>query len=167
MSTQPGSSLDLLIDCLTRADVIVAGLYEACEEQKAALRDNDLQAIEESVKRVNKLLAELTAAEEERRRIQDTLDIELKLSPGGRLSDVIPHTSGAARETLETLLKKMRSKTELLKEVNKINAIMTRRALSINRLVLRAFNPVGELAYQGNGVIEQGTSIKKLINKTI
>ncbi|OPX88926.1 MAG: FlgN protein [Pelotomaculum sp. PtaB.Bin104] len=167
LDNRPVSSLDSLVDCLTREDGLMAGLYSACEEQMAALRDNDVEAIEAAVKRVNNLIADINAVEEERLRIQAALDTELGLSPGSRLADVLSHASGETREKLDMLLKKMRSKADLLSEVNKINAIMTRRALTLNRLILRAFNPVGELTYQGNGVVEQGASIKSLVNKTV
>jgi len=167
LDNRPGSFLDLLIDCLVREDGIMAGLYSACEEQMAALRDNDVEAIEKAVKRVNNLVTGLTAAEEERRQIQAALDIELGLSAGSTLADVLRHTSGKTKETLTTLLKKMRSKADLLREVNKINAIMTRRALTLNRLMLSAINPEEGLTYKVDGGVGQGSYKKMLVNKTV
>ncbi|OPX94323.1 MAG: FlgN protein [Pelotomaculum sp. PtaB.Bin104] len=168
MNNRPGDkTLDLLIDCLTREDGLMAGLYSACAEQMAALRDNNVEAIEEAVKRVNNLVTSLTTAEEERRRIQTALDAELGLSPGSTLADVLPHASGETKEKLNTLLKEMRSKADLLREVNKINAIMTRRALTFNRLILNAVNPEEGLTYGVDGGVGQGSYKKLLVNKTV
>lgn len=167
MDDRSGSTLDLLVDCLTREDGLMTGLYSACEEQMAALRDNDVNAIETAVKRINILVADMTAAEEERRRIQTALDNELGLAPGSTLADVLPYADGETRQKLDTLLKGMRSKTDLLREVNKINAIMTRRALTLNRLILNAVNPEEGLTYGVDGGVGQGNFRKLLVNKTI
>ncbi|MDF9409133.1 flagellar protein FlgN [Pelotomaculum isophthalicicum JI] len=168
MNNRPGGkTLDLLVDCLTREDGLMAGLYSVCEEQMAALRDNDVGAIEEAVKRVNSLIADMTAAEEERQRIQAALDTELGLSPGSRLADVLPYASGEIREKLDILLKGMRSKADLLREVNKINAIMTRRALTLNRIMLNAINQGEGLTYGVDGGVGQGSFKKLLVNKTV
>ncbi|OPX88168.1 MAG: FlgN protein [Pelotomaculum sp. PtaB.Bin104] len=145
----------------------MAGLYSACEEQMTALRNNDAEAIEAAVKRVNNMFADMTAVEEERLRIQAALDNELGLSPGGRLADVLPHASGETREKLDMLLKEMRSKADLLREVNKVNAIMTRRALTLNRIMLNAINQGEGLTYGVDGGVGQGSFKKLLVNKTI
>jgi len=167
LDNRPVGSLDSLVDCLTREDGLMAGLYSACEQQTAALRENDAEAIEAAVKQVNNLVADMTAVEEERRRIQAALEAELGLSHGSRLADVLPHASGGTKDKLETLLREMSSKADLLREVNKINAIMTRRALMFNRIILSAVNPEDGLTYGVNGGYDQGSNKKLLVNKTI
>lgn len=167
LDNQPQCAFDRLVDCLTREDGIMTGLCAACEAQMKALRDNDVPAIDLAVKEVYRLVAGLAAAEEERREIQAALDRELGLAEGSTLRDLLPHTSGVTKETLTILLKKMRSKADLLREVNNINAIMTKRALTFNRLILSAVNPDEGLTYRMDGGVGQGSYKELLVNKTV
>lgn len=167
MHVQTHSAWSRMVDCLYREDRLLSGLCATAEEQMVALSENDLKAIDTAVGRMNQLFAGISAIEEERRNIQETLDIEFGLDPNGALSKLIPHADAENGPKMDVLLKTMRSKAERLREVNQINAIMTKRALTFNRLILNSLVPEETVTYGAAGEVGPGGRNNGMINKTV
>lgn len=162
-----GSALDMLIDCLTRIDGVLADLTVACEEQMLALRDNDGPAIEKAVAHVNEFLAGMDEMEKERSRIKQSLDEQLELSADSSLAELISRVSAARGAKLNELLGKLRLQADRLREINRINGIMTKRALTVNQLLREALSPTEGVTYGDGGGFGRGVAKRSLINKTI
>lgn len=161
------SALDMLIDCLTRIDGVLANLTVACEEQMLALRDNDGPAIEKAVAHVNEFLVGMDELEKERSRVKQSLDEQLGLAADSSLAELISRVSAARGAKLNELLAKLRLQADRLREINKINGIMTKRALTVNRMIREALNPTEDVTYGEAGGFGQSVSKRSLLNKTI
>lgn len=160
--------LNNLFNLLRREDGLLGGLAAAARDQTVALKDNSLEAIRASVRRLNAIVAEMDELEKERLAVQEALERELGLAPGSALTDVIASTRGGEREKLAFFLDSMRGKARLLREANHINAAMNRQAMAFNRVVLKAIDPaIAGFTYGSRGAIERGAAVNPLFSKTV
>ncbi len=157
-----------LAEILARQGQLVKLQLNASQEQNAALRDFDTEKLDQAVKRLEELSAQMAELDSQREKVQQRLEKELGLKPGTPLSMLLPSAPLELVFKLKELTAQLKKDLQQLARVNEINNILTRQAMQLNEALLAIFKSGGNAkTYQNSGQVKDSGCSPAVLNKTV
>ncbi|MEW6698043.1 MAG: flagellar protein FlgN [Bacillota bacterium] len=155
-----------LLQILTALKEKLTEMLQATERHNAALRNNDMQAIQEAVKELDTISAEAKFLDKKREEIQSALAMKLNLSKGAALSETLTHAPEKAAQDLNKIAQSLRDTTEAINNTVQLNKILTKQAMQFNNILIKVLNP-SKATYNPSGKTSVENEKTSLLNKTI
>lgn len=159
------SLLAELKSVLEKEEYVLEQLLSIAREHNRALRQLDSGVLYSITRKEEELAAALGREECRREKICGELARELNLSGAAVLSEFISRAPFPYNKDLSRLLEDMRSIAGDLAAVNEINALLTRQAMRVNEMLLRAIGPAGNRVYTPDGRMRQEHQQLTMVNK--
>lgn len=146
---------------------LVAKMLTTAEQKNIALRDNNLDELNNTVQQLTKLTLDMAKLDPKREEIQVRLEQVLGLERGATLTQMLPQAPLELQTHLKELQSEIKEDFNKLREINEINGVLTNRALQVNSALLKIFNPGNSQTYQPTGSVKQTAKGIEMLNKTV
>lgn len=161
------SSFAELADILSNQKSIMVKLTETAREHSRALRQLDTENLLVIVGREEVQAADLRRHDAKREELSRTLAGMLGLRADAPLSQLAGKAPSGLKVSLGSLLNDMSVLAGELAEINYINGILTRQAMRVNEMVMKALGPANAQVYTPYGKTRQEQQSISLVNKKI
>lgn len=161
------SSFAELVDILSNQKNIIMKLTDTAREHSRALRQLDTENLLSIVGREEGQTATLRRHDAKREEVSRTLAGMLGLRADASLSEFAEKAPPRYKEGLGSLLDDMTGLAGELAEINHINGILTRQALQVNQIVMKAMGTANAQVYTPYGRTRQEQQSVSLVNKKI
>ncbi|SHF34922.1 flagellar protein FlgN [Desulforamulus putei] len=155
-----------LLQILTALHEKLAAMLRATEKHNAALRNNDIAAIQQAVKELDSISAQAKFLDKKREEIQRALEAKLHLPAGATLSETLVYAPAQAAQDLNKIAQSLRETTEAINQMVQINKILARQALQFNDILIKVLQP-GQATYNPGGQTSVAKETVSLINRTV
>ncbi|MBM7856056.1 flagellar biosynthesis/type III secretory pathway chaperone [Desulfohalotomaculum tongense] len=156
-----------LIEVLKEQRKAVAEMIKASEAQNQALRQADIDGLNDAVKRLTLLARQMAGLDSQREEIQLRLEKDLRLKQGAAISDLLDKAPVEMKIELKQIQLELKKGFQQLQEINALNDVLTKRALQVNSAMLKIFNPRSGQTYQNSGTIKNEGRPQAVLNKTV
>lgn len=158
-----------LTEVLKQQQQVVTNMVTAAEAQNQALRQVDAEALNTAVNQLHKLTLQMAKLDPQREELQVKLEQTLGLKPGATVSDMLAKAPVEIQIQLKQTQAELIQQFQNLKEINKINKVLTQKTQQVNAALLKIMHPnTNNQTYQPGGKINKETSnALPMLNKTI
>lgn len=146
---------------------IMDQLYDTAREHSRALRQLNTEVLQSAVRKEEELTAALRKIDREREKVTGILAEKLGLPGDAVLSAFIDKAPPSIKEDLNGLLRHMGKTAMELVGVNEVNRLLTRQAMQVNQVVLKALGPRQNTVYNQDGRAMERVQSMSLVNKKI
>lgn len=158
--------LELKVILETQKDILNQ-LYDTAREHSRALRQLNTEVLQSAVIKEEKLTAALRKYDREREKVAGAIAEKFCLPKDAVLSMFVEKAPPSIKEELNALLQHMGKTAAELAEVNEINLALTKQAMQVSQVVLRALGPRQNTVYTQDGRAREEAQPMSLVNKKI
>lgn len=158
---------DQLYDCLKTHEGIIDRLITAGEAQLRALKENNLNGLNETFKEQESYAVDMNRTEQQRFSLQVSLEKALKIDKGVTLSKLFPYAPETVRISLQQLLEGLQIKMASLVEINALNTALIKKALLVNGRLIQILHAGISTTYGTKGEIESKSQPRSVLNKSV
>lgn len=166
MGPKTDSLFSSLLNLMKQHEELLKKLLQVGGIQQEALRTNNVELLDGAVTGINSIAGQLAELEQKRLGVQREAELHLGLAEDSSMQVLLPFAPDLLRDELEECRRKLLQNTELFKEMNNANQVLTKNAIRFNNLMLKVMLPPDE-TYGGDGNITGAGRRKTLVNRTI
>lgn len=145
----------------------VKQLLQQSEAQNLALRNNDVESLNNAVQQLTELSGLMAQQDDKRQEIQAKLANLLNLKQDSSISDFLPEAPAALKTELQKIHTEIKNDLLQLQEFTALNNLLTRRALMVNQSLFNIFRGGGNQTYQPGAKLKQDKQSLGVLNKTV
>ncbi|MFZ5632109.1 MAG: flagellar protein FlgN [Bacillota bacterium] len=146
---------------------ILEQLLDTAREHNRALRQLNAGVLHATAQKENELVAALRGHDRKREDICGALAERISLSKNAVLSDFIGQAPLPVKKDFGNLLNDMGRITRELSGINETNGLLTRQAMRVNEMLLRACGPPANRVYTPDGRMREDKQQLVTINKEV
>ncbi|AGL01702.1 flagellar protein FlgN [Desulfoscipio gibsoniae] len=149
-----------LVKILNEQCSVVQKQLKASEAQNQALRDLDMQLLNQAVQQLEQQSITMKELDKQRETIQQQL--------GATVSDILPKAPFEIQLKLKEIQRQLKGDFQRISQLNEINKVLTMRAAQVNEVILNIFKTGGSSStYRDSGAIQQKGRPAGILNKTV
>ncbi|MTI80219.1 MAG: flagellar protein FlgN [Firmicutes bacterium] len=156
-----------LTEVLKQQKEVVKEMLTTAETQNEALRNVDVEALNDALKQLTIQTQQMAKLDPEREELQRKLENELGLNPGASVKEMLEKAPVDIKIELKQVQMELRKDFNKLQELNQLNKLLTKKAIQINSSIMKMYNPNDSQTYQGSGEVKSKDQSTKMLNKTV
>lgn len=155
-----------LLDLLKQHEELFKKLLQVGGRQQDALRTNNIELLDGAVTAINEVVDQLEVLEKKRLGVQNAAELHLGLPEDSSMQALLQFAPATLVDELVDSRRLLQHSTELFREMNNVNQVMTKNAIRFNNYMLKTLLPPEE-TYGGDGTLTGAGRRDTLVNKTI